>query len=328
MDSSIATIARGEIVTILVKVCGITEFTGLDACIRLGVDHVGLNFVPSSPRHVDFETARRLVDRIGGRLPVVGVFKDQAIEVIEEAIREVPLDAIQLHGVESPNFCARVNRPVWKVFSVGPGWDPSTVRSYSGVAVHLYDTAAPDGSSGGTGKVFDWGQLPTRSHLPWYIAGGLRAENIASAITLHRPDGLDLNSGVESAPGVKDPGKLEAVMEIVSAWRTQAVVVGLPGRPAEWMMVEGEKLPCWKVSAVRESPEVEIRGLLDLLEIHGNLVLDLTSRPGDVQQVAIELMHWQMIARERGSHLMFKLGEEMVEAVVRSSLGGLLELVD
>jgi phosphoribosylanthranilate isomerase len=300
----------------------------LDACIRLGVDHVGLNFVPSSPRHVDFETARRLADRIGGRLPVVGVFKDQPIEEIEAALREVPLDAIQLHGTESPKFCARVNRPVWKVFSVGRGWDPSAVRAYSGVAVHLYDTAASDGSSGGTGKVFDWSLLPTRSSVPWYVAGGLRAENITSAITLHRPDGLDLNSGVESAPGVKDPAKLEAVMEIVSAWRTQAVVVGLPGRPAEWKLVEGEKLPCWKVAALRESPETEIRGLLDLLEIHGRLVLDLTAREGDIQQFAIELMHWQMIARERGSHLMFKLGEEMEEAVVRSSLGGLLELVD
>ncbi len=328
MDSSKATIARGEIVTILVKVCGITEFNGLDACIRLGVDHIGLNFVPSSPRRVDFETARRLVDRIGGRLPVVGVFKDQAIEAIEETLRQVPLDAIQLHGKESPNFCARVTRPVWKVFSVGLGWDPSSVRAYSGVAVHLYDTAAPDGSSGGTGQTFDWSQLPTRSSLPWYMAGGLSAQNIASAITLHRPDGLDLNSGVESAPGVKDPEKLEAVMEIVSAWRTQAVVVGLPGRPAGWKLVEGEKIPCWKVSPVRESPETEIRGLLDLLEIHRSLVLDLSAREGNVQQVAIELMHWQMIARERGNHLMFKLGEEMVEAVVRSSLGSLLELVD
>jgi phosphoribosylanthranilate isomerase len=300
----------------------------LDACIRLGVDHVGLNFVPSSPRHVDFDTARRLTDRIGGRLPVVGVFKDQSIEEIEEALRQVPLDAIQLHGKESPGFCARVNRPVWKVFSVGRGWDPSSVLSYSGAAVHLFDSAGSDGSSGGTGKTFDWSLLPTRSSLPWYLAGGLCAENIPSAITLHRPDGLDLNSGVESSPGVKDPRKLEAAMEIVSAWRTQAVVVGLPGRPGEWQLVEGEKLPCWKVSSVRESPETEIRGLMDLLAIHGRLVLDLTARTGDVQQVAIELMHWQMIARERGNHLMFKLGEEMVDAVVRSSLGGLLELVD
>ena len=308
--------------------CGITDFSGVDACIGVGVDHIGLNFVPSSRRHVDLDHAVKLADRIAGRIPLVGVFMDQTLEEIEQVLRKVPLDAIQLHGHESPEFCARVGRPVWKVFSVGHGWDPSIVRGYSAVATHLSDTASTDGKSGGTGKTFDWSQLPSRSSLPWYLAGGLKVENIPNAITLHRPDGLDLNSGVESAPGIKDPAKLEAVMEIISAWRTQAVVVGLPGRPVDGWSVNGEMWPCWKVSPARESPEVEIRGLLDLLEIHGHLVLDLSARAGDAQQMAIELMHWQMIAREKGRHLKFKLGEEMVEAMVRSSLGGLLELVD
>jgi len=222
-----------------------------------------------------------------------------------------------------------MGRPVWKVFSVGRGWDPAVVRAYSAVAVHLYDSASAGGSTGGgTGKTFDWNLLPSRSSLPWYLAGGLTVENIPNAITLHRPDGLDLNSGVESAPGIKDPAKLEAVMEIISAWRTQAVVVGLPGRPEEGWSVGGEMWPCWKVATTRESPEVEIRGLLDLLEIHDHLVLDLSARTGESQQMAIEAMHWQMTARENGRHLKFKFSEEMVEAMVRSSLGGLLELVD
>jgi phosphoribosylanthranilate isomerase len=277
---------------------------------------------------VDLETAVKLADRIGGRIPLVGVFMDQTKEKIDQILRKVPLDAIQLHGRESPQFCAQMGRPVWKVFSVGRGWDPSVVRPYSAVAVHLYDSATPDGNSGGTGKTFDWSQLPSRSSLPWYLAGGLTVENIPTAITLHRPDGLDLNSGVESAPGIKDPSKLEAVMEIISAWRTQAVVVGLPGRPEEGWLVGGEMWPCWKVASVRESPEVEIRGLLDLLEVHDHLVLDLRARSGEAQQMGIEVMHWQMIAREKGRHLKFKLNEEMVEAMVRSSLGGLLELID
>lgn len=308
--------------------CGITDFQGVDACIRLGVDHIGLNFVPSSRRFVDLDTARKLADQTAGRIPLVGVFMDQGKEEIDQVLQNVPLDAIQLHGNESPEFCARMDRPVWKVFSVGRGWDPSIVRTYSAVATHLYDTAAPGGQAGGTGKTFDWSLLPSHSSLPWYIAGGLTAGNITNAITLHRPDGLDLNSGVESAVGIKDPAKLEAVMEIISAWRTQAVVVGLPGRPGEGWLVGGERWPCWKVASTRESPETEIRGLLDLLEIHGHLVLDLSARAGEAQQIAIEVMHWQMIAREKGRHLKFKLSEEMVEAMVRSSLSGLLELVD
>lgn len=308
--------------------CGITDFQGVDACIGVGVDHLGLNFVPSSLRHVDIETAKKLADRVSGRVPLVGVFMNQTREEIEQILQKVPLDAIQLHGQESPEFCGRLGRPVWKVFSVKHGWDPSVVRAYSAVAVHLYDAAALDGNSGGTGKTFDWGLLPSRSSLPWYLAGGLTVENIPNAITLHRPDGLDLNSGVESAPGIKDPAKLEAVMEIISAWRTRAVVVGLPGRPDEGWLVNGEMWPCWKVATTRESPETEIRGLLDLLEVHEHLVLDLGARAGDAQQLAIEVMHWQMIAREKGRHLKFKLSEEMVDAMVRSSLGGLLELVD
>ncbi len=213
--------------------CGITDFQGVDACIGVGVDQIGLNFVPSSRRFVDLDTAVKLADRVCRRVPLVGVFMDQTKEEIDQVLKKVPLDAIQLHGHESPEFCTRMERPVWKVFSVGYGWDPSIVRAYSTVAVHLYDTAAPNGRSGGTGKTFDWSLLPSNSPLPWYIAGGLTAENISNAINLHRPDGLDLNSGVESAPGVKDPAKLEAVMAIISAWRTQAVVVGLPGRPGE-----------------------------------------------------------------------------------------------
>lgn len=308
--------------------CGITDFQGVDACIRVGVDHIGLNFVPSSRRLVDLDVAVKLAERIGGRIPLVGVFMDQTKEEIDRILRKVPLDTIQLHGKETPEFCSRMGRPVWKVFSVGSGWDPSAVRAYSSVAAHLYDSAAPGGQSGGTGKTFDWTLLPSRSSLPWYLAGGLSVENIPNAITLHRPDGLDLNSGVESAPGIKDPAKLEAVMDIISAWRTQAVVVGLPGRPEEGWLVAGEMWPCWKVASSRESPETEIRGLMDLLEIHDHLVLDLGARSGDTQQMAIEVMHWQMIAREKGRHLKFKLSEEMVEAMVRSSLGGLLELVE
>lgn len=308
--------------------CGITDFGGVDACLALGVDHIGLNFVPASRRYVDLETAHRLANRVAGKIPLVGVFVDPSLEEIEAILRKLPLEAIQLHGSESPEFCSQVRRKVWKVFHIGRSWDPAQLKPYAGVDVHLFDTAAAGGGSGGTGVAFDWSLLPFNPPHPWFLAGGLGPHNVANAINLHRPDGIDLNSGVETSPGIKDPAKLEAVMDIVSVWRTQAVVVGLHGRPGEGVLVNGEMWPCWNVHEVRESPETEIRGLLDLLEIHGRLVLDLSKRSGDIQQIAIELMHWQMIAKERGAKLKFRLGEAMVEAVVRNSLSGLLEIVD
>ena len=243
-------------------------------------------------------------------------------------LRTVPLDAVQLHGSESPEFCSRMPRPAWKVFHIGRGWDPCLLKPYSSISTYLFDTAVSGGGSGGTGMPFDWSLLPANPPHPWFLAGGMNSSNVANAINLHRPDGLDLNSGIESAPGVKDPAKLEAIMDIVSVWRTRAVVVGLPGRPGEGVDVEGEMWPCWKVAALREAPETEIRGLLDLLEIHGRMVLDLSQREGDFQSLTIELMHWQMVVREKGGKIKFQLPESMMEDVVRNSLSSLLDIVN
>lgn len=293
------------------------------------MDWIGLNFVPGSRRRVDPDLAHDLAQQVGGRIPLVGVFADQPLEEIESVLHRVPLDAVQLHGSESPEFCTRLDRPVWKVFHVGKGWDPGVLRPYAGVATYLFDTALPGGGSGGAGVSFDWSLMPANPPHPWFLAGGLGISNVANAINLLRPDGIDLNSGVESSVGVKDPARLEAIMEIVSVWRTQAVVVGLPGRPGEGVAVENEIWPCWSVSTSRESPEIEIRGLLDLLAIHRKMVLDLRQRAEeDFQSLTIELMHWQMIAREGGGRLKFRLPDAMVEAALRNSLSGLIDLVD
>lgn len=293
-----------------------------------GVDWIGLNFVPSSRRFVDEQQAILLSRKVGGRIPLVGVFQDQELGEIEAILRKVPLDAIQLHGRESLEFCSRLPRPVWKVFHVGRGWDPVQVRRQGNVSTILFDTAKASGPSGGSGLPFDWSLLPANPPHPWFLAGGLGLGNVATALNLYRPDGLDLNSGVESAPGIKDPAKLDAIMDIVSVWRTQAVVVGLPGRPGDGVLVGGEMWPCWVASADRESPEVETRGLLDLLEIHGRLVLDLRQRDSEFRSLSKQLMEWQMAARESGARLRFRLPESAIESMVRDSLGGLLEIVD
>lgn len=317
-----------EMDTLQVKVCGITNEAGVEACLSLGVDHLGFNFVGSSKRFVAPAAAKALAARARGRCQLVGVFMDQRREEILEVLREVPLDAVQLHGAESPAFCASMPIPVWKVFAVGLGWDASAVAGYGGVAARLYDTAAKTGGSGGTGKAFDWNLLPADPGHPWFLAGGLSPQNLGSAITLCRPDGIDLNSGVESAPGIKDPAKLRAAMDIVSVWKTQAVVVGLPGRPAPNAEVEGTLWPCWTLGLERREPELESRGLLDLLEVHDRLVLDLRYCERSPADLAHELIQWQMVARERGHRLKFRLSEPVLAALIRMSIAPVLEIVD
>lgn len=310
------------------KVCGITDEAGVDSCLALGVDHLGFNFVRSSKRYVLPEKAKLLADRAQGRCQLVGVFMDQTRDEILEILRSVPLDAVQLHGNESPEFCRSMPVPVWKVFAVGLGWDSSAPAAYPGVSARLYDTATKSGGSGGTGKAFDWNLLPSDPGHPWFLAGGLTPENLGNAITLRRPDGIDLNSGVESAPGIKDPEKLKAAMEVVSVWKTQAVVVGLPGRPAPNVEVDGLLWPSWTLGPQRRASELELRGLLDLLEIHDRLVLDLRLCDKNAAESAQDLIRWQMLAKERGRRLKFKVSEAMMATLIRLSVAPLLDLVD
>lgn len=292
------------------------------------MDHLGFNFVPSSRRFIEPSQAKRLAERVGGQCQLVGVFMDQSREKILRVLETVPLDAIQLHGSESPEFCAALPIPVWKVFAVGQGWDPGVLLGYRNVAAKLFDTATKGGVSGGTGKIFDWSLLPANPGHPWYLAGGLSPENLAGAIDLCRPDGVDLNSGVESAPGIKDPEKLRAAMRIVSACRGLAGVSKLPGSLAPNVEVEGHLWPCWRLGSQRQNPELELRGLLELLEIHDRVVLDLTQRQGNPADVASELIRWQMLARERGRHIKFKVSETMLDAFIRFSFVPLLDIVD
>jgi len=319
---------QGGIATLLVKVCGITEIAGVDACLELGVHHLGFNFVPASKRFIAPSAAKQLAKRSTGRAHLVGVFMDQPRETILEVLESVPLDAIQLHGSESPEFCRSLPIPVWKVFAVGLGWDPSSLSNYADVSTHLFDTAARNGVSGGTGKTFDWNLLPSNPHHPWFLAGGLTPENLGEAVTFCRPDGVDLNSGVESSPGIKDPAKLAAAMEIVSVWSTQAVVVGLPGRPGPDIEVDGALWRSWRLDSVHREPDIESRGLLDLLALHDHLVIDLSSRAANPASMASELIHWQMLAREHGRQIKFRIAESTMEALVRMSVVPLLDLVD
>ena len=195
-----------------IKICGITSVEDARAACEAGVDAIGLNFYPRSPRALSVEKAIELRDSIPAGVQVFGVFVNaDAVEVIKIS-RDVRLDALQLHGEESPATVAQLARiaPVFKALRVGPDFSAVTLESYPDVSGFLFDTAdAGPGQYGGTGRLADWGvaQQAARSYRV-ILAGGLNAVNVAAAILQVRPYGVDVASGVEASPGAKDHGQL------------------------------------------------------------------------------------------------------------------------
>lgn len=201
-----------------IKICGVTTRTALDATMRARASHVGFNFFPPSPRFLPFSDAPALAAQAGGRITRVGVFVDADDTFIAEAMAAAQLDAIQLHGDESPARAAalraRFGKPVWKVISVaGPG-DVAKADAYATAADFLlFDARTPKGAAlpGGLGLVFDWDLLKThRGPLPWGLAGGLSPDNVADAVRATAPALVDVSSGVESAPGIKDAERIRS----------------------------------------------------------------------------------------------------------------------
>jgi phosphoribosylanthranilate isomerase len=195
-----------------VKICGITNVEDARAACEAGADAIGLNFYPRSPRALSVEKAVELRALIPSGVQVFGVFVNAEAGEVMKIFREVRLDALQLHGDESPTTVAQLARiaPVFKALRVGPDFSAVTLESYPGVSGFLFDTAAAKlGQYGGTGRLADWGvaQQAARSHRV-ILAGGLNAENVAAAILQVRPYGVDVASGVEASPGAKDHAQL------------------------------------------------------------------------------------------------------------------------
>jgi phosphoribosylanthranilate isomerase len=195
-----------------VKICGITNAEDARAACEAGVDAIGLNFYPRSPRALSVEKAVELRALIPSGVEVFGVFVNAEAGEVMEIFRNVRLDALQLHGDESPATVAQLARvaPVFKALRVGPDFSAVTLESYPGVSGFLFDTAdAMAGQYGGTGRLADWGvaQQAARSYRV-ILAGGLNADNVAAAILQVRPYGVDVASGVEASPGAKDHAQL------------------------------------------------------------------------------------------------------------------------
>ncbi|HUQ13663.1 MAG TPA: phosphoribosylanthranilate isomerase [Novosphingobium sp.] len=200
-----------------IKICGIDRAAALDAAIAARADYVGLVFVPGSPRNLTLADAAALAVRADGRIGKVGLFVDADEGTIARAIDAAGLDAIQLHGSETPVQAARLRArfglPVWKALAVTSRGDLQGMANYSGAAdLILFDAKTPPGAlPGGSGLAFDWSVLAGyRGSIPWGLAGGLAPGNVAEAVRVTRAPLVDVSSGVESAPGVKDVDSIAA----------------------------------------------------------------------------------------------------------------------
>ena len=200
----------------LIKICGIRTIDALDAAIAARADFVGLVFFAKSPRHVEADVAAMLVARAAGRARLVGLFVDPAPDFLASTLATVRLDVIQLHGRETPEQVAAVAArhavPVWKALGVKKREDLALADRFAGAAERvLFDAKPPEGADlpGGNGLRIDWAVLKgVRPALPWMLAGGLDPDNVAEAIALTGAPAVDVSSGVESAPGVKDPARI------------------------------------------------------------------------------------------------------------------------
>ncbi len=198
-----------------VKICGITRLEDAALAIELGADAIGFVFWPGSPRCIGTEAARRIVSRVNGRSLAVGVFVNEPDERVNMVSRYVGLDAVQLHGDEPAEYFTRIERPVIKAFAVGERVEEERLARVPANVLLLLDKNDPD-RRGGTGVQVNWttAAVIARRRMT-VLAGGLHADNVADAIALVHPFGVDVSSGVESAPGIKDAWKLEAFFDAV-----------------------------------------------------------------------------------------------------------------
>jgi phosphoribosylanthranilate isomerase len=211
--------------SLLVKICGLKTLETLDAALEAGADMVGFVFFPPSPRHLGFEAARALGERVQGRARKVALSVDAHDADLSQFIEALQPDMLQLHGTETPERVATVRSrfglPVMKAIPVEQRSDLSPIHLYSNVSDWiLFDARAPRDATrpGGLGKPFDWRLLEhLELSVPFMLSGGLDAENVAEAIRITRPQAVDVSSGVERAPGEKDADKIRQFIRAVRA---------------------------------------------------------------------------------------------------------------
>lgn len=216
---------------LIIKICGLKTLEALDVALESGTDQVGFVFFGKSPRHLGLEAARQLGQRAQGRAGKVALTVNANDETLRAIIAALMPDMLQLHGTETPQRVAVVRShfglPVMKALPIATRADLSPIREYARVADRLLFDARPsatDTRPGGLGKTFDWTLLAgLDAGAPFMLSGGLDAGNVAEAIRITRPYGVDVSSGVERAPGEKDPDKIR---DFIRAARAADVAPG------------------------------------------------------------------------------------------------------
>jgi phosphoribosylanthranilate isomerase len=219
--------------SVIVKICGLSTPEALDVALEAGADMVGFVFFAPSPRHLTFERAHALASRVLERAQKVALTVDADDALLDAVVEALQPDMLQLHGTESPARVETVRRmfglPVMKALPIAAKNDLDGIARYAGIADRLlFDARAPREATrpGGLGRPFDWHLLENLDPgVPFMLSGGLDADNVGEALRITRAPGVDVSSGVERAPGEKDPDKIRA---FVRAARVAAASVASP----------------------------------------------------------------------------------------------------
>lgn len=188
-----------------IKICGLTDPGQGLMVARAGVDAIGLVFHPRSRRAVTVEMAAAITEVLPPFVTTVGLFVDPSPDEVQRVLNGCRLDLLQFHGAENADFCNAFGLPYLKALAMADGCDPRpTMDAHPRARGFLLDSHGP-GKMGGSGEAFDWRSIPGPLERPWLLAGGLDAANVGQALSLTHPFGVDVSSGVESAPGQKNP---------------------------------------------------------------------------------------------------------------------------
>jgi phosphoribosylanthranilate isomerase len=206
-----------------VKICGIRRTEDAELAVALGASALGFVFWPSSPRFLEPECAARMVDGLPPFVTTVGVFVDQPVEYVADVARGLKLGAVQLHGQETPSAYADAGRRIIKAIPVADGLDAEREADAMPAGVMVLLDAHDPIKRGGTGRTIDWSRAAAIARRrPIVLSGGLDADNVREAVAAVRPAAIDVSSGVERAPGMKDPDRMRAFFAAITTRRSES----------------------------------------------------------------------------------------------------------
>lgn len=197
----------------LIKICGMTRAEDIHYAAELGVNTIGIICYPNSSRYVSVPKAKQLLRHLPPLMSVVAVLVNPSTALVDEILAELPVNWLQFHGDESPDFCNQFQRPYIKALPVENASSiTEAIKNYPDAAGFLLDTPSTT-ARGGTGQSFDWGLIPSNLDKPFILAGGLNSQNVEQALACCSPYAVDVCSGVEASPGIKDHRKMKAFVD-------------------------------------------------------------------------------------------------------------------